>query len=83
MSDSCRSSFEIFDGKDWNFLNISHVSFELFIALIAIVGNLLVLIVFLRKESLRRDMNFYIISLAIGDFGVGLVSIPIYVVNFD
>ncbi|KAL7049567.1 hypothetical protein ACKWTF_003766 [Chironomus riparius] len=86
MSDSinvCSSSFKIFDGKDWTYLNISHVSFELFIALIAIIGNLLVLLVFLREQRLRRDINYYILSLALGDLGVGLVSIPIYMITSD
>jgi len=82
-NNSCDSSFNIFEGKEWTILDISHVSFEIFIGLIAIIGNLLVIIVFIREKRLRREINFYIISLALGDLGVGLVSVPIYVVNVE
>lgn len=59
------------------------IAMEMINSIFAIVGNLLVIIVFIKDSKLRQKLNFYIISLAIADFGVGLFSIPsgIFVVS--
>jgi len=74
---------EIFDKINWKNKRVAFVVLELINAIFAVVGNILVFIVFFRERKLRRKTNFYIISLAIADFGVGLVGIPfgIFVVS--
>lgn len=57
-------------------LNISYAVVELMIALFAIVGNALVIVVFFRERRLRKRTNYYIISLAFADFLLGLFGIP-------
>lgn len=74
---------EIFDNINWKNKTIAFVVLELINATFAIVGNILVFIVFFKERKLRRKINFYIISLAMADFGVGLLGIPfgIFVVS--
>lgn len=57
-------------------LNIPYAVFEILVAIIAIVGNLMVIVVFHRERKLRRRTNYYIVSLAIADFLVGLLGVP-------
>ena len=70
------------DNENWTILDTSFAVFEIFIAILTVFGNLLVFIVFFRERSLRREINFYIISLALGDFCVGFISIPLYLVIY-
>lgn len=49
-------------------LNVPYVVMELLVALIAIIGNAIVIIVFYRERKLRKRTNYYIISLALSDF---------------
>ncbi|KAK2568389.1 Adenosine receptor A2a [Acropora cervicornis] len=49
-------------------------------AFLATVGNLLTIIIF-QKKQLRRRPHFLLISLAVADLLVGLVSIPLYIAN--
>ena len=67
---------ELIETIDWNTKRITFVTLELINATFAVIGNILVFIVFFRERKLRRKINFYIISLAIADFGVGLIGIP-------
>ncbi|XP_070509389.1 adenosine receptor A1-like isoform X2 [Chironomus tepperi] len=46
------------------------------VAIVAVLGNSLVILVFYRERRLRRRTNYYIISLATADFLVGLIGIP-------
>lgn len=57
-------------------LNVPYTVFEILVAVIAIIGNLMVIIVFQRDRKLRRRTNYYIVSLAIADFLVGLLGVP-------
>jgi adenosine receptor A2a len=57
-------------------LNFTYASIEIVCALIALAGNLLVLIVFARCRSLRTVTNYYVISLAIADTLVATVGVP-------
>lgn len=57
-------------------LNIPYTVFEILVALVAIVGNAMVIYVFRIERKLRRRTNYYIVSLAIADLFVGLFGIP-------
>lgn len=57
-------------------LNIPYTIMEGLVAFVAVIGNGLVIIVFFRERRLRRRTNYYIISLALADFLVGLIGIP-------
>ncbi|EDV93213.1 uncharacterized protein LOC6563772 isoform X2 [Drosophila grimshawi] len=57
-------------------LNIPYTVFEVLVAIVSIIGNLMVIIVFQRERKLRRRTNYYIVSLAMADFLVGLLGVP-------
>lgn len=57
-------------------LDITYTVFEVIVGLIAIVGNFMVMTVFLVNKKLRRVPNYYIFSLAAADFFVGLLGVP-------
>lgn len=57
-------------------LNIPYAVMEALVAIVAVIGNALIIIVFHRERRLRRRTNYYIISLALADFLVGLLGIP-------
>ncbi|GLH10457.1 Dopamine receptor 2, partial [Gryllus bimaculatus] len=57
-------------------LNVVYTVFEVLVAVAAVVGNALVMLVFHRERRLRRRTNYYIVSLAAADFLVGLLGIP-------
>lgn len=57
-------------------LNLTYAICELIVALVAVIGNAMVIIVFRRERRLRRRTNYYIVSLAFADFLVGLLGIP-------
>ncbi|XP_037938367.1 G-protein coupled receptor moody [Teleopsis dalmanni] len=59
-----------------NELNVPYTVFEVLVAIFAIIGNLMVIIVFQRERRLRRRTNYYIVSLAMADFLVGLLGVP-------
>lgn len=46
------------------------------------VGNLLVLVVIWRTQSLHSPSNFLLASLAVSDLGVGLVANPLFVIYY-
>lgn len=49
---------------------------EIVVAVLSVIGNLLVIVVFYRYQVLRTITNYYVISLAVADLLVGLVGIP-------
>ncbi|EDW14350.1 uncharacterized protein LOC6572783 isoform X2 [Drosophila mojavensis] len=57
-------------------LNVPYTVFEVLVAIISIIGNLMVIIVFRRERKLRRRTNYYIVSLAMADFLVGSLGVP-------
>ncbi|CAL7947595.1 unnamed protein product [Xylocopa violacea] len=57
-------------------LNLPYTVCEILVAVCAIFGNGLVIIVFSKERKLRRRTNYYIISLATADLLVGLFAIP-------
>ncbi|XP_068684032.1 octopamine receptor beta-2R-like [Montipora foliosa] len=54
-------------------------SVYLTIATFAILGNVLIIMVFINKRSLRTRTNYFVIGLAVGDVLVGTATIPLYV----
>ena len=68
----------------WEMVNVTiptefdqvYTGVEILCAVAAIFGNLLVVVVFARCRRLRTVTNYYVISLAVADFLVGLVGIP-------
>ena len=89
-NNSYETTFNTSDGifnftTEWNIeaseapvaeLNVAYTIFEVLVALIAVIGNAMVVIVFNKERRLRRRTNYYIVSLAIADFLVGLLGIP-------
>lgn len=57
-------------------LNVPYTVIESLVAIVAVIGNGLVIIAFSREKKLRKRTNFYIISLAFADFLVGILGIP-------
>lgn len=54
-----------------------------FLSLITIIGNMLVMISLVIDRQLRTISNYYLLSLSIADFTIGLVSMPLYTIyNF-
>ncbi|PSN52211.1 hypothetical protein C0J52_12769 [Blattella germanica] len=53
-----------------------YLALEVLVAIFAVVGNALVILVFYRERRLRRRTNYYIVSLATADLLVGLLGIP-------
>lgn len=62
-------------------LNLYYAGCEIFVALLAVVGNSLVIFVFKKERRLRRRTNYYIISLAAADLLVGLLGIPFAILS--
>ena len=60
----------------WNYEKIAFIFMESIVAILAMLGNILVIIVFIRDRKLRRKTNYYIISLATADFLVGFLALP-------
>lgn len=55
----------------------AYAGVETAVGLLATVGNLAVLVCFTRERRLRRRLtNYYILSLAVADFLVGVVAVP-------
>ncbi|XP_011141533.1 adenosine receptor A2b isoform X2 [Harpegnathos saltator] len=57
-------------------LNLPYTVCEILVAICAVFGNGLVIIVFGKERKLRRRTNYYIVSLAAADLLVGLFAIP-------
>ncbi|XP_072944032.1 adenosine receptor A3 [Epargyreus clarus] len=57
-------------------LHATYTTLEIVVALVAVVGNSMVIHVFRRDRRLRRRTNYYIVSLAVADLLVGLLGIP-------
>jgi hypothetical protein len=55
-------------GRNRTQLDVPYVTMEIIVAIFAVVGNVMVIIVFFRERRLRKRTNYYIISLAFADF---------------
>lgn len=58
-------------------INILYVFMEAMVAFFAVFGNAIVIAAFVSERKLRKRTNYYIVSLALADFLVGFVGIPI------
>lgn len=57
-------------------LNVPYALFETLVAVLAVIGNAAVMIVFQQEKGLQKQINYYIVSLALADFLVGLLGVP-------
>src|SRR6218665_31368 len=57
-------------------LDPTFATLEVICAVLSIVGNSVIIVIFIKKRSLRTVKNCYVISLAVADLFVGLVGIP-------
>lgn len=57
-------------------LNVPYALFETLVAVLAVIGNAAVIIVFQQEKGLQKQINYYIVSLALADFLVGLFGVP-------
>ncbi|KAL1494014.1 hypothetical protein ABEB36_009687 [Hypothenemus hampei] len=62
-------------------LNVTYMICEIVVAILAVVGNALVIYVFQKEKRLRRRTNYYIVSLAAADFLVGFLGIPFAIMS--
>lgn len=62
----------------------SHLEFILiaifgaFFSIVTIVGNLMVMISFKMDKQLQTISNYFLLSLAIADFSIGIISMPLF-----
>lgn len=56
------------------------VSLGVVVNVLAIVGNVLVIIIVLKFKNMRTTTNFYLVNLAISDLLVGLMPIWVHIV---
>uniref|UniRef100_A0A1B0DPD4 G-protein coupled receptors family 1 profile domain-containing protein n=1 Tax=Phlebotomus papatasi TaxID=29031 RepID=A0A1B0DPD4_PHLPP len=68
------TTFEV-DSVEYE-INWPYTALEILVGLVAVIGNGMVIAVFQKERRLRRRTNYYIVSLAIADFLVGLLGIP-------
>lgn len=61
----------VFDDDLTSNINVPYIVAEVLVAIAAIIGNALVIVVYLKDRRLRRRTKYYIISLAIADLLVG------------
>ncbi|KAG5680764.1 hypothetical protein PVAND_010251 [Polypedilum vanderplanki] len=77
---SIHHHMSFFESEQWikrhERVNVIFLVAEFIIMIIAILGNSLVIIVFIKNRKLRRKTNYYIVSLCFADFLVGIIGIP-------
>lgn len=72
----------LFQGKDRNFFkkdDVAYITSEILCSVLTIIGNTLVLLVYLREKQPNRSQKLihkYIISMALADLLMGLTGIP-------
>ena len=57
-------------------MNVPYAVVEVLTAVVAIIGNSLVIVVFVKNKPLRTVTNYFLISLATADLLVALIGIP-------
>ena len=58
-------------------LSLTYTLCEILVGVVAAVGNSLVCIVFVTDRRLRKQTNYYILSLALSDLLVGVLGVPV------
>ncbi|XP_071832127.1 adenosine receptor A2b-like [Apostichopus japonicus] len=59
------------------FLTVSYLLVYLPVFIGTVVGNLLVILAFIRNARLRKVSNYFLLSLAVTDFFTGLLALPL------
>lgn len=54
--------------------------FEISIAVLAVIGNLIVIILFVKEEKLRTRTFCFVFALSVADFCIGSIVIPLELV---
>lgn len=68
------------DSYSFYFLEIFLTIFGIFLSLITIIGNVLVMIAFKIDKTLQTISNYFLLSLALADFLIGCISMPLSLV---
>lgn len=63
-------------GSEDFFSHLLYIAFELLIAVLAILGNVLVCWAVYLNSNLQNVTNYFMVSLAVADIAVGLLAIP-------
>ncbi|XP_007528485.1 histamine H4 receptor [Erinaceus europaeus] len=70
------------DNSSAPLLPSSHITIAFLMSLVALaimLGNALVIIAFVVDKKLRHRSNYFFLNLALSDFFVGMISIPLYI----
>ena len=67
--------------SEYTVVGLAGLAFEIILMFLICFGNGLVFAAFIRNESLRTLTNYYILQLAIADFGVGLLM-PMHIAMY-
>ncbi|KAL7049797.1 hypothetical protein ACKWTF_003857 [Chironomus riparius] len=64
------------DGEPHFIIEIILIFLELLLGFIALFCNFIIIVAFISESKLKRQTNFYVISLVIADFILDLIRIP-------
>lgn len=65
----------------FNIQTVVAIILEVIAFILSVIGNSVVIYVMTREKKLKRKSNIYILSVAVADFLVGIVAIPIGIMN--
>ncbi|XP_034945736.1 muscarinic acetylcholine receptor DM1 isoform X2 [Chelonus insularis] len=71
-------SSEVTQYKIWETVLITIVAFAL--SVITVIGNIMVMVSFKIDKQLQTISNYFLFSLAIADFAIGLISMPLFTI---
>lgn len=77
---NCSTSYRIQTDLATRF---SYILVNVFTALLAIVGNFFLLFAVFKSNRLRTTSNYFLCSLAVADFLVGLIAVPLNILRID
>ncbi|XP_069789854.1 adenosine A2a receptor a [Narcine bancroftii] len=61
---------------EWSWDTVVYIVFELVIAVLSVLGNMLVCWAVYMNSNLQSITNFFVVSLAVADIAVGVLAIP-------
>lgn len=80
MSNNSTPTFQPINPEDTSVINGESIAELVPIAVLIIIANGLVLILFARRRQLRTPPNYILFSLAICDFTTGIITMPLFIV---